>query len=317
MFSHTMQGMLTFELCLLVFGAASHQSVRDAGVDCAAAPAWGDSLLAMKAPQPHQLNQKQVQTQKAEEASMLQAGRDQVISFITIYDPFFETNLATSRLWKDREINPHEWIVLEGTTDGFSLSKTYAEGQARAKNDLLVFVHPDVILPDDFYPNMMAKLADIESRDPNWGVLGTVGISFHDGHVAGSFQDMGTQMVSDEDGLLVQAVDESLMVLNKRSPSFDSNMPGVDLVGQDIVLAAGKLGLSSWLLNVPILHKTVDVDGTPFPLEKFLDKVANPAYQKRADTTAKYFQTKWCGMGFPLNSVGTAYHVTCDTFSRK
>merc|ERR1719336_344506 len=129
-----------------------------------------------------------------------------------------------------------------------------------------------------------------------------------------------------ENGLLVQAVDESLIVLKKgRSPSFDPNMPGLDLVGHDIVLSAGILGLRSWLLAVPIFHETVDVDGTPYTVEKFNSKLGSPEYATRLDMTTKYFQSKWCswhgtshlgscmGTSCNIHSIGTSYLVTCET----
>lgn len=350
-YAHAMPAFLAFKTCLLgslMLGVASHQGVCDSAMDCATAPARKTAevlLQVQKSVQAHPYsmpaaivpsdtavvsngrlempqmmdmapdqpggNQEKVQREK-HDASLLQVQRDRAISFISIYDPFFETNMAASRLWKDREMNPHEWIILNSTEEGFSVSKTYAEGQARAKNDLLVFVHPDVLLPDDFYPNMMAKLADIERKDPNWGVLGTAGAAVEDGHLAGSVTDcMATQMHSIDD-LEVQAVDESLIVLKKdRSPSFDPSMPGLDLVGHDIALAARKLGLKSWLLNVPMLHKTIDVDGTPYNAEKFLNKIDKSAsYQSRLDITAKYFQSKWCNSGY-LPNVGSTYNVTC------
>jgi hypothetical protein len=238
------------------------------------------------------------------------------ITFITIQDSFFATNLGTSFLWHQRASLPHEWLLLNNT-QSFAISELYARAQAGATHDLLVFLHSDVILPDDWYQNFMDKLTKIEAIDPNWGVLGTAGVP--EGWVVGerpdhekivsSLTDCFRAYTNGVDSLPVQSLDESLLVLNRKiSPGFDNNLPGLDLYGMDVCMAARKLGYRSYLLNVHILHKIMDADGQPYHRENFMAKIWSPDYEERVSKTTHYMQRKWCNSGY-LPVFGTSYTV--------
>jgi len=216
---------------------------------------------------------------------------------------------------------PHEWIVLKND-NGAAISALYAQAQSIAQHSLLVFVHPDVMFPDDWYPNFKQKLAELEAVDPNWGVLGTAGVPLDwtlktDGSngnlkIASSITDgMSSPTRADStaepttftfttgvDNLPVQSLDEHLLVLRAGSPKFDPNLPGFDLYGTDIVLSARQAGLKSYLLNINLKHKTVDAEGKTFNPNEWWVKLNDADYQKRADATKAYMQTKWCASKF-------------------
>jgi len=241
---------------------------------------------------------------------------DLVVTFITVTDAFFKTNLGASSLWKQRDTLPHEWLVIKNDKNA-AISELYAKAQSEAQHPLLVFLHPDVMLPDDWYTNFRLKLAQLEAVDPNWGVLGTAGVALKwspqndvDNKIASSITDTAGTYTSGMDNLPVQCLDEHLLVLRNGSPKFDPNLPGFDLYGTDIVLSARKAGLTSYLLNMNVKHKTVDPEGKPFILKEWLLKFNDAGYQKRAEATKAYMQNKWCtskflpvyGPGFDLFS---------------
>src|ERR1039458_4369689 len=57
--------------------------------------------------------------------------------------------------------------------EGFlSASKAYNDALDRSENDLIVFLHPDIILPNSWLPQLDRALTWLEAHDPNWGVIG-------------------------------------------------------------------------------------------------------------------------------------------------
>lgn len=234
------------------------------------------------------------------------------ITFITVHDAFFEKNLGNSSIWLTRRTLPHEWLLLDNSNKS-NISILYYQAQRVAVNDLLVFLHPDVILPEDWYQNFMQKLDKIEAIDSNWGVLGTAGVprdwnkSSVSQRVASCITDCLTTYKTGVDSLPVQALDEALLILRRNSSvEFDPLLPGFDYYGMDIVQTARKAGMVSYLLNIPIRHKTVDVDGTIYDLRVFRNKVLSAEYLTRATYTMQYFQKKWCDSGF-LPVYGTSF----------
>jgi len=249
------------------------------------------------------------------------------VTFITVTDNFFEKNLGASSLWKQRDTLPHEWLVLTND-NGTGLSQLYAQAQGKALHPLLVFVHPDVMLPDDWYTNFMLKLAQLEAVDPKWAVLGTAGVpldwtlgsddalkiasSITDGMSSPTRTDSTAEPTTFTyktgiDNLPVQSLDEHLLVLRAESPKFDPNLPGFDLYGTDIVMSAREAGLKSYLLNINVKHKTVDAEGKPFNTFEWFHRYHSPEYQKRADSSKAYMLKKWCGSKFLPASVTCIY----------
>jgi len=250
------------------------------------------------------------------------------LTFITITDDFFETNLGASSLWKQRNTLKHEWLVIKNDR-GAGISDLYAQAQGVAHNPLLVFVHPDVMLPDDWYANFMLKLAQLEAVDPNWAVLGTAGVPLDftyemDGRlkIASIITDgMSSPTRADNsadpepftfttgiDNLPVQSLDEHLLVLRAGPLKFDPNLPGFDLYGTDIVLSARQAGLKSYLLNINVKHKTVDADGNTFNPNEWWLKYNSADYQNRAEVTKVYMLNKWRASKF-LPVYGTGFDL--------
>jgi hypothetical protein len=243
---------------------------------------------------------------------------DRAITFITVFDPLFMTNLGTSQLYLNRENLTHEWLLLDNGVAQTNISDLYVQAQRVAKHELLVFLHPDVILPAEWYQGFMQKLDLIEATDPNWGVLGTAGVPLAFGTEHGKLQPRVASCISDclqiyttgIDSLPVQSLDEALMILRRNTPlTFDAHLPGFDLYGMDIVMSARKLGMVSYLLNIPLRHKTVDKYGRPFFGAAFTKKVSEASYVAREQETMQYFQKKWCDSG-TLPVYGTTFVAT-------
>jgi hypothetical protein len=234
------------------------------------------------------------------------------ITFITIEDPFFANNLARSPLWWNREKLPHQWIILQNEKNE-AVSTLYYRAQASAMHDLMVFLHPDVFLPETWYEDFLTKLNLIEALDPDWGVLGTAGVALDWNHVyaqkvTSSITDFIGSYKTGADSIPMQSLDEHCLVLRRGSPMFDPDLPGFDLYGADIVLSARSQGMKAYLLNTPLLHKTVNAQGDAYTPHDFFTRLADATVDARIHNTIDYVQRKWCHSGL-LPVYGTAFDV--------
>src|SRR5262249_13520386 len=59
-------------------------------------------------------------------------------------------------------------------------AKSYHEANGKSHNDLIVFVHQDVILPEIWVADLERALSWLAVDDPRWGVLGCRGETLED-----------------------------------------------------------------------------------------------------------------------------------------
>lgn len=237
------------------------------------------------------------------------------LTFITVQDKFFNSNLGRSSLWQNKGTLPHQWILIDNFKNE-GISSLYAESQKKAENELLVFLHADVFLPEGWYDNFMHKLAHIEDVDPNWAVLGTAGVPLHwtpkagVAKIASSITDCFQSFSTGTDAMNMQSFDEHLLILRKQwiYIAFDPQLPGFDLYGTDIVLSARQRGKNAYLLNIPLLHKTVGEDGQKYNAELWKVKFNDNSFQSRAHGTIEFLSKKWCASGL-LPVFGSAFDV--------
>src|SRR4051812_49354761 len=101
----------------------------------------------------------------------------EAITFVTVVNDFAELdhNLLASPVRAD---SAHEWILIDNVSNRLadSITPLYCDALECATHDLVFFFHQDVYLPDAWEEGMYAALYDLEASDPNWGVVGAVGV---------------------------------------------------------------------------------------------------------------------------------------------
>src|ERR1039458_7283409 len=71
-----------------------------------------------------------------------------------------------------RSTSRHEILIQEHYA---SASAAYNDALRKAANNLIVFVHQDVFLPDAWLSQLGENLRRLEEKDPDWGVVGCWG----------------------------------------------------------------------------------------------------------------------------------------------
>ena len=162
----------------------------------------------------------------------------------------------------------HEWLLVDNRgNDRFdSISALYCDALARARHDLVFFLHQDLYLPDGWEARLFAALASLEETDPDWGVIGGVGaiepIPGQPKELKGHWCDPSGYHRVGPLPHVVQSLDEQWLGVRKKSGvTFDANLPGFHCYGIDVSLCAFDLGLKSYAIDCFVWHKYKDSDG--------------------------------------------------------
>jgi hypothetical protein len=152
-----------------------------------------------------------------------------------------------------RQAHGHQILIQR---DYPSAASAYNTAIERSANDLIVLAHQDVILPGGWLSDLKRALDELESLDPNWGVLGCYGVGW-DGAGRGCVYSPGWGMIGTPLGrpVAVQTLDEIVLVLRRSSGlRFDPSLPHFHLYGADICLRAASLGMKSYAIPALCIH---------------------------------------------------------------
>lgn len=165
----------------------------------------------------------------------------------------FESNFLASPCL--REPHHHEILVQENFE---SATKAYNDAIKRSTNDLIVFCHQDIFLPEAWTSEVARALNYLEAHDSNWGVLGCSGITRDRHHwrylYSSGLGVSGEPLARPEP---VQTLDEIVLILKKSSNlRFDERLPSFHLYGTDICLRAASVGMKSYAISAFCMHNT-------------------------------------------------------------
>lgn len=154
-------------------------------------------------------------------------------------------------------IGNHNQLVIK--RDFSSASLAYNSAIEEAENDIIVFVHQDVYLPDTWFADLKRCLAFLDRTRANWGVLGCYGSrrGAEGGvgrvYTTGIGPD-GRQIARPEP---VETLDEIILIIRKSSGlRFDSRLPHFHLYGPDICMTARERGMVNYAFQGFCVHNT-------------------------------------------------------------
>jgi hypothetical protein len=152
-------------------------------------------------------------------------------------------------------VHPHQLIVHEGFT---SAASAYNDALAQSLNEIVIFVHQDVYLPEPWLADLATTLQQLDSRDPNWGALGCWGLK-QNGDGYGYLYTPGENVIGRplEAPEPIQTLDELVLILRRSSGlKFNEQLPGFHLYGTDICLTAAKMGFKSYAISAFCIHNS-------------------------------------------------------------
>lgn len=169
-------------------------------------------------------------------------------------DVVYAENLA-----KSESVQNCEDLALQVGFD--SVCQAYNNALDGSDNDIVVFLHPDVYLPDGWDRQFDDAISWLERHDPEWAVLGLFGTD-HAGKPVGftySFGLGGFIGIPLGEPRKVRTVDEFAFVVRKSSGiRFDEALPGAQgqLCATDVCMQAQALGKSVYVVPALALHNS-------------------------------------------------------------
>jgi len=139
-----------------------------------------------------------------------------------------------------------------------SAAEAYNCASARAKTELLIFVHQDVYLPEGWIDAVQNAVEMISRADPNWGVLGVWG-GVRRGNPGYMYWTgvAGTAGKPFEGFLEVSTLDEVVLIIRRSSRiHFDEQLAGYHFYGTDICLEAKRRGMKCYSISAFCIHNT-------------------------------------------------------------
>jgi glycosyltransferase involved in cell wall biosynthesis len=164
-----------------------------------------------------------------------------------------QNNLMASPCF--RGPHPHQILVQESF---HSAAAAHNDALRKAVNDIIVFVHQDILFPEAWVSQFEHSLEILKERDPNWGVLGCYGETLDDGG-RGYVYSGGVGILGKPFDLPapVQTLDEIVLVLRVSSGlKFDELLPNFHFYGADICMQAAAKGLNNYAISAFCIHNT-------------------------------------------------------------
>jgi len=139
-----------------------------------------------------------------------------------------------------------------------SAAKAYNDAIEKSSNDLIVFCHQDIYLPEAWPSDLSRALGHLELHDPNWGVLGCSGMTVNGRHwrylYSSGLAISGEPFTHPQP---VQTLDEIVLILRKSSGlRFDEELPHFHMYGTDICLRASQRGMKNYTISAFYIHNT-------------------------------------------------------------
>jgi len=186
------------------------------------------------------------------------------------------------------------------TKRGFpSAGKAYNAGIAEARHEILVFAHQDIYMPWDWVTKIDSALAYLAMTDPEWGVIGLVGVGHRpDEEVKGHCYSTGLQRFVGKPFSTpaeVRSLDEIVLIIRRSSGlTFDEDLPGFHFYGTDICLQAERRKMKSYVACAFCIHNTNGIKRFPLNFWHGYLYMQQKWWHELPVRTSCTTLTKWC-----------------------
>lgn len=140
-----------------------------------------------------------------------------------------------------------------------SASLAYNSAIDEAENEIIIFIHQDIYLPENWFSDISRCLSYLEERQINWGVLGCFGSKKNAygglGRVYTTGLGVHGKKITQPES--VETLDEIILIIRKSSGlKFDPFLPHFHLYGADLCLSAKDKGMTNFAFQGFCIHNT-------------------------------------------------------------
>jgi len=150
----------------------------------------------------------------------------------------------------------HQILIKENYA---SASLAYNSALDEAENEIIVFIHQDIYLPETWFSDLNRCLYYLEEKKINWGVLGCFGSrkDAHGGLGRVYTNGLGFHGRKLNEPEAVETLDEIILIIRKSSGlRFDPALPHFHLYGTDMCMSARDKGMPNFAFQGLCVHNT-------------------------------------------------------------
>jgi glycosyltransferase involved in cell wall biosynthesis len=166
-------------------------------------------------------------------------------------DATLERNLLASQMVGSGAISVHQQHGAK------SAAAAYNAGLDATQGDIVIFAHQDVYFPPGWDMRLRQAIAQVESADPNWALIGPTGVCAQGRHFGRVWSSSQNALVGEvaPSPVPAQSFDELALVLRRSSGlRFDEGLPGFHMFGTDMAQSALAAGQGAYICELPLVH---------------------------------------------------------------
>ncbi|MDB5121464.1 MAG: hypothetical protein JWN56_2682 [Sphingobacteriales bacterium] len=176
-----------------------------------------------------------------------------------------------------------------------------------AKGEYIILCHQDILLHDHNINDLDKRIEEMDFIDANWGILsnaGGINLKYVAMHVT---QNSGNRLIEHLLPLKTKTVDENFILVKSTSNlALSHNLKGFHMYGTDICLICETLGLTSYIIDFNLTHKSNgNADASFYKIRKELMRKYRLAWRGRfISTTITRFYISGNNLAFKLFNTG-------------
>jgi glycosyltransferase involved in cell wall biosynthesis len=167
-----------------------------------------------------------------------------------------DASVFSENLQQSPDVASYVIYPIEGYS---SAGMAYNAALDSSTEDILIFLHQDIYLPPGWMNQVLSQIKSLNRSDPNWAVLGVVGVDL-EGRVVGRVYSSGLRRIVGrklERPVQVQTLDEIVLILRRdTNVRFDPDLPGFHLYGSDLCQTALADGYSCYVIDAFCVHNS-------------------------------------------------------------
>jgi len=150
-----------------------------------------------------------------------------------------------------------QYLFIDNSSNSFDAFNALSKFIKEAKGDMIVIIHDDIYMENLSSIILTDEIKRVCKNDGKAAVFGVAGISYNGLQGVGHFFDpSGRHFWGFPNGGRASSLDEFFLVIDRsKAVSLSDELHGFHFYGTDLCVNAAKKGLSSYVIDFPVLHK--------------------------------------------------------------
>ena len=186
-----------------------------------------------------------------------------------------------------------ELLILDNSVGEWDCYGAIRHFLKEAQGDLIIVIHDDIEFGDLSSPLLLERIREVSIKDRSASLFGVAGISSKGQRGIGHFYDATCeQNWGFPDGGQASSLDECFLVIkNGQGINVSDGLEGYHFYGTDLCLNTMSLGLSCYVIDYPLIHKSAGSLNENFfaARDRFEEHLLNQCLDRFVRTTCTVF----------------------------